>query len=211
VTRPLGHAERRAWLRLARTPSIGSSTFAQLIARFGSAAAAVEEVPRLAQRGGAVGPRIPSDDDAERELEGLAKLGGRTIASCEGEFPAGLAAAAPPPPLISVIGNVALLARDMVAVVGARNASALGRRLAHRLARDLSAAGLVVTSGLARGIDTAAHEGALAGGTCAVVAGGVDIVYTPKCSALPAPLRGGLRGVGDAVGPGTAGASFPPS
>jgi DNA processing protein len=189
VTRPLGHAERRAWLRLARTQSVGSSTFAQLIARFGGAAAALDEVPRLAQRGGTVGLRNPSDDDAERELERLAKLGGRTIASCEADFPAGLAAIVPPPPLLSVIGDAGLLAREMVAVVGARNASALGRRLATTVARDLSAAGLVVASGLARGIDTAAHEGALAGGTCAVVAGGVDIVYPPENAALHERIR----------------------
>lgn len=180
----LTDAERRAWLRLARTQNVGPVTFAQLIGRFGSAGAALKEVPRLVKRGGGDELRIPSDDDAARELAGLAKIGGRMIANCEPEFPPGLAAADPPPPLLSAIGHLTLLSREMVAVVGARNASALGRRLANTLARDLAGAGLVVASGLARGIDAAAHEGALGGGTVAVVAGGIDVVYPPENAAL---------------------------
>ena len=187
--RGLSDAERRAWLRLARTQNVGPVTFAQLIARFGSASAALKEVPRLVRRGGGENLRTPSDDDAARELAALAKLGGRMIASCEPEYPRGLAAAEPPPPLLFVLGHVTLLAREMVAVVGARNASALGRRLAGTLARDLGQAGLVVVSGLARGIDAAAHEGALASGTCAVVAGGIDIVYPPENQALYDSIR----------------------
>ncbi|HEY0283434.1 MAG TPA: DNA-processing protein DprA [Rhizomicrobium sp.] len=110
----------------------------------------------------------------------MAKLGGRLIASADPDYPRGLAALDAPPPLISVIGSEAVLRREMIAIVGARNASALGRKLAHRLAAELGAAGLVVVSGMARGIDTAAHEGALKTGTCAVVAGGIDIVYPPE-------------------------------
>ncbi len=182
--RALGEAERRAWLRLARTQNVGPVTFAQLIARFGSASAALKEVPQLARRGGGGSLRIPSDDDAAREIAALAKLGGRIIASCEPEYPRGLAAAEPAPPLLSVIGHATLLAREMIAIVGARNASALGRKLAQMLARDLGQAGLVVVSGLARGIDAAAHDGSLASGTCAVVAGGVDNVYPPENKAL---------------------------
>jgi DNA processing protein len=185
----LTDAERRAWLRLARTQTVGSTTFAQLIARFGTAVAALKEVPRLARRGGADDLRIPSDDDAARELEALNRFGGRLIASCEAEFPSGLAAIVPPPPLLSALGNTVLLEREMVAVVGARNASALGRRFANTLARELSEAGLVVVSGLARGIDAAAHEGALAGSTCAVVAGGVDVIYPPENAALYERIR----------------------
>lgn len=180
----LSENERRAWLRLARTQNVGPVTFAQLIARFGSASAALKEVPRLAKRGGGDSLRLPSDDDAAREIAGLAKLGGRVIASCEADYPRGLRAAEPAPPIISVVGHTTLLDREMVAIVGARNASALGRKLANTLARDLAEAGLVVVSGLARGIDAAAHEGALAGGTCAVVAGGVDIIYPPENAAL---------------------------
>ena len=189
MTRTLSDTERRAWLRLARTETVGPATFAQLIARFGNAVAALKEVPRLARRGGGEELRIPSDDDAVRELEALLALGGRLIASCEPDFPNGLAAIEPPPPLLSAIGNAALLSREMIAVVGARNASALGRKLANTLARELSDAGLVVASGLARGIDAAAHEGALGSGTCAVVAGGVDIVYPPENAALHARIR----------------------
>ncbi len=180
----LSDSERRAWLRLSRTQNVGPVTFAQLIARFGSAGAALKEVPRLAKRGGGETLRLPSEDDAAREIAALAKLGGRVIASCEAEYPRGLRAAEPAPPVISVLGHVTLLDREMVAMVGARNASALGRKLANTLARDLAESGLVVVSGLARGIDAAAHEGALNGGTCAVVAGGVDVVYPPENKAL---------------------------
>src|SRR5262249_50302589 len=98
----------------------------------------------------------------------------------EPEFPAGLAALDPPPPVLSVLGNVDMFAREMIAVVGARNASALGMKLAARLAADLGSAGLVIASGLARGIDSAAHKAALATGTVAAIAGGVDIVYPPE-------------------------------
>ena len=180
----LSDSERRAWLRLARAPNVGPVTFAQLVGRFGSASAALEEVPRLARRGGGDTASLPSEADACREIDALAKLGGRLIASAEPEFPRGLAALEAPPPVIAVLGHDALLAREMIAIVGARNASALGRKLANRLAADLGTAGLVVVSGMARGIDTAAHEGALASGTCAVVAGGIDIIYPPENAAL---------------------------
>lgn len=158
-------------------------TFAALLARFGSAFAALDAAPRMARRGGG-DLVIPREDDIARELDALAKLGGRMIANCEPEFPPGLAAIDAPPPLIFALGHVSLLQRDMVAVVGARNASALGRKFAHRIAADLGAEKLVVVSGLARGIDAAAHEGALANGTAAVVAGGLDVIYPPENEAL---------------------------
>ena len=185
----LSNAQRRAWLRLSRTQNVGPVTFAQLIARFGSAEAALEELPRLARRGGGDNIRIPSLSDIDREIDALAKVDGQLLASCEPEFPRGLAATDPPPPIISILGHVTILQRETIAIVGARNASALGRKLAMTLARDLSEAGLVVASGLARGIDTAAHEGALAGGTCAVVAGGVDIIYPPENASLYERIR----------------------
>jgi len=184
MTRILDAAERLAWLRLARTGTVGPVTFAQLIARFGSASAAVEEVPRLAQRGGGKNFVLPPKSDALHELEALEKLGGRLVAACEPDFPLGLAALDPPPPLISVIGRMHLLQKDMVAIVGARNASALARKFAQMLARDLGEVGLVIASGLARGIDSAAHEAGLEHGTVAVVAGGVDIIYPPENEAL---------------------------
>ena len=180
MTRNLNRAEKLAWLRLARTPQIGPVTFANLIARFRTAERAVEEAPRMAERGGAKNFVLPPQEDIARELDLLEAIGGRMIASCEGDFPLGLAALDPPPPLISVFGQSCLLQKDMIAVVGARNASALARKFAWTLSRELSEAGLIVVSGLARGIDSAAHEAALDGGTIAVVAGGADIVYPPE-------------------------------
>lgn len=177
----LNDAERRAWLRLARTQNVGPATFAALLVRFGSAAAAIAEVPKLAKRGGSDAPlRIPSDADAEREIGALESIGGRVMASVEPDFPDGLAALDPPPPVISILGRSDLLKAEMIAMVGARNASALGRKFAGQLAGELGRAGLVVASGMARGIDTAAHEGSLSTGTCAVVAGGIDIIYPPE-------------------------------
>ena len=137
MSRALSDAERRAWLRLSRTQNVGPVTFANIVARFDSVIDALAEVPRLARRGGGAELRIPSDDDAKREIAALAKLGGRMIASIEQEFPAGLAALDAPPPVISVLGHVSVLARDMVAIVGARNASALGRKFASQMAHDL--------------------------------------------------------------------------
>lgn len=176
--------ERRAWLRLARTPNVGPVTFKALLERFGSAQAALDNVPRLMRRGGGEPVRVPSDAEAQREIDALKRIGGHMIASCEPEFPPGLAALDVPPPVIQLLGHVSLLARDAVAIVGARNASALGRKFAERMARELSEAGLLVVSGLARGIDAAAHDGSLAGGTAAVLAGGVDVVYPPEHDAL---------------------------
>jgi DNA processing protein len=190
MARTLDDKERLAWLRLARTENVGPVTFASLIARFGSAAAALRELPRLATRGGSAKNFVlPPEEDVAREVQDIARLGGRLIACCEPEFPAGLAALDPPPPIIAVLGHVALLKREMVAMVGARNASALGRKFAFTLAQDLTGAGLAVASGLARGIDTAAHEGALQGGTVAVLAGGVDVVYPPENQKLYDAIR----------------------
>jgi len=183
-THHLNETERRAWLRLARTSHVGPVTFANLLSRFGSAAAALAEVPQLARRGGGRELFIPAEDAIARELDRLAKMSGRMIASCEAEFPHGLAALDAPPPCLMVLGHTALLQKEMVAIVGARNASALGRKLAARLSADLGAAGLTIASGLARGIDAAAHEATLSTGTCAVVAGGVDIVYPPENQSL---------------------------
>ena len=188
--RILSNAERRDWLRLARAQNVGPVTFAALIARYHSATVALAELPRLARRGGANGNlNIPDKAEADREFEATAKIGGRFIASIEADFPLGLAALDAPPPLIAVLGNGAMLSREMVAIVGARNASALGRRFAADLASGLGNAGLMVVSGMARGIDTAAHEGALATGTVAVLAGGVDDVYPPENGRLYEKIR----------------------
>jgi DNA processing protein len=190
MVRILDAAERLAWLRLARTTEVGPATFAQLIARFSNAFAALDEVPRLARRGGGRNFVLPPAEEAARELADLENLGGRLIAACEPDFPPGLAAIDPPPPVISCLGHVHLLQKNMIAVVGARNASALARKFAHMLARDLGEAGLVVVSGMARGIDSAAHEAGLEHGTVAVVAGGVDVIYPPENENLYRAIAG---------------------
>jgi DNA processing protein len=181
--------ERRAWLRLARTENVGPVTFRNLIARFGNASAALDALPRLASRGGGKNFVLTDESDAAREMEALAKLGGRLIAACESDYPQGLKALEAPPPVISVLGHPHLLKKEMIAIVGARNASALARKFADSLSRELGFAGLVVVSGLARGIDTAAHEAALAVGTVAVLAGGVDVIYPPENEKLHAAIK----------------------
>src|SRR5258708_27307565 len=123
-------SERHAWLRLARTENVGPVTFRNLIARFGSATTALEELPRMAARGGAKNFVLPGADEAARELDALAKLGGRMIASCEADYPRGLSALEAPPPVLSVLGHPHLLRKEMIAIVGARNASALARKFA---------------------------------------------------------------------------------
>jgi DNA processing protein len=181
----LSDAERLAWLRLARTENVGPVTFEQLVGRYGSAAKALAALPELSRRGGRISPlSIPSEADAERELEMGARLGARLIASCEADFPKQLAAVDPPPPLIWARGHVSLLHKPCVGIVGARIASAGGQRFARGLAGQLGAAGHVVVSGMARGIDSAAHEGSLPTGTVAVLGGGVNDIYPPENAGL---------------------------
>ena len=183
--RTLNPAERLDWLRLIRSENVGPVTFYQLLARFGSAEAALAALPEVARRGGrAKSLAIFSRVDAERETQQLQAAGARFVAWGEPDYPAALAALDDAPPLISVRGNSTLFARNAMAVVGARNASANGRRFARDIAMQLGQHGLVVVSGLARGIDAAAHEGALATGTIAVLAGGIDQVYPEENRAL---------------------------
>jgi DNA processing protein len=176
-----------ARLRLIRTDSIGPITYRQLLARFGSAAAALAALPDLARRGGR-SLAIASPADAEAELAALDQIGATMIFIGTPAYPALLAALDTAPPVLAARGDIGLLDRPAVAIVGARNASAAGVRLARALASDLAAQDLVVVSGLARGIDAAAHQGAMAGGTIAVVAGGVDVVYPPENAALMAEI-----------------------
>ncbi|MEQ8370226.1 MAG: DNA-processing protein DprA [Alphaproteobacteria bacterium] len=181
----LSDEERRDWLRLIRTENVGPITFHALLHRFGSATAALAALPDLSRRGGRRGAlRIPSRAAAERELIAVERLGASLIASVEPDYPEALAATEDAPPLLSVMGHRHLLRRPMVAIVGARNASANGLRFARSLAGELGRHDLVVVSGLARGIDGAAHEGALASGTVAVMAGGLDKVYPREHEAL---------------------------
>jgi DNA processing protein len=174
----LGDRERIDRLRLIRSENVGPITFRRLIARFGSAAAAIEALPRLARRGGTrAAPRICTAAEAEAEIAALGACGARLVAIDEADYPPLLAYIDDAPPLIAMLGCASILQRPSVAIVGARNASLNGRRMAADLARDLGAAGYSVVSGLAHGIDAAAHAAALASGTVAVVAGGIDVVY----------------------------------
>jgi DNA processing protein len=172
----LSRSQKLAWLRLIRTENVGPVTFRQLLNRTGSAEAALEALPQLARRVG-VGTHIPSATEAEDEIAALDRLGGRLVASGEPDYPPLLGYISGAPPLLSVIGGERLDLRHTVAIVGARNASAAGQRMTALLATDLGAAGYVVVSGLARGIDAAAHQAALDSGTVAVLAGGLDRIY----------------------------------
>ncbi|MDJ0894318.1 MAG: DNA-processing protein DprA [Alphaproteobacteria bacterium] len=177
----LSTAEKTAWLRLARAENVGPATFHQLVARYGTAEAALDALPALAQRGGRSRPlKVPAESAVEEELDAIGRAGAHLIASVEADYPPLLARINDPPPLLTVAGDPAILQRRAVAIVGARNASANGARFASRLAADLADAGVLVVSGLARGIDGHAHRGALQGGTVAVVAGGFDVVYPPE-------------------------------
>ncbi|MDB5365016.1 MAG: smf [Rhodospirillales bacterium] len=184
--RTLGDDERLDWIRLARSENVGPVAFFQLLRRAqGDINGALELLPELAQRGGRNGSlRIPTRAEAAREIEALQRLGATAICACEPSYPRSLAAIHDPPPVLTAGRNTELLLRPAVAIVGARNASTNGRRIADRLARDLTRAGWVVVSGLARGIDSAAHEAALDGGTVAVVAGGIDVAYPPENAQL---------------------------
>ena len=167
-------------LRLVRSPGIGPITCRQLVARFGDAGAALAAVPDLARRGGGAAPRLFGRDEAEREVARVEKLGARYVALGHGLYPRLLAQLEDAPPLLIAKGELKLLDRPSVAIVGARNASAAACRFARGLAYDLGQHGLVVVSGLARGIDSAAHDGALDSGTIGVVAGGIDVFYPPE-------------------------------
>jgi DNA processing protein len=177
-------ADGLARLRLIRTSAIGPVTYRHLLSRFGSAQAALDAVPELARRGGGKAPYVPDVGAIEREAAAVSAAGGQYLFLERTDYPALLGETDGAPPVLIVAGNIALLDRPSVAVVGARNASAAAIRFARELAFDLARMGQVVVSGLARGIDTAAHRGALAGGTIGVIAGGIDIYYPPENEAL---------------------------
>jgi DNA processing protein len=172
LTSELDPAERRARLRLARSPRIGPVLFQEALQHFGSARVAGA---RLATAGEAA---------VAREEERLATIGGRFLVLGDADYPAALAALRDAPPVLSAIGRLGLLSQPILAIVGARDASAAGCRLAGTLARDLGQAGFAIVSGLARGVDAAAHQAALATGTVAVLAGGIDQVYPPQNAGL---------------------------
>jgi DNA processing protein len=171
---------RVARLRLIRTPTIGPVTYRQLLARFGSAEQAIAALPELAARGGGRPPRVADASSVEREIAQVEKLGARYLFIDDQDYPPLLAEIDNAPAAITLRGDVRLFARTAVAMVGARNASAAACRFARGLAVELGREGVVIVSGLARGLDTAAHQGSLATGTIGVIASGIDIAFPPE-------------------------------
>lgn len=171
-------------LRLLRSRRVGVATYRRLISEHGSAAAALDALPQVAEAAGVSGYAICPLDRVHAELDAGRKAGAHLIVQGSDTYPAALLDLDDAPPLLWAIGQLDALKRPMVALVGARNASSLGTRMAKKLARDLSEKGITVVSGLARGVDAAAHLGALAGGTIAVQAGGVDVIYPAENTKL---------------------------
>ncbi len=181
----LSDEQRLDWLRLIRSENVGPRTFRTLVNHYGGARAALEALPDLARRGGAARPMRPFPRAAaEHELEAARRSGVAFVAIGEPDYPARLRMIDDPPPLLAVRGRLGALARPAVGMVGSRNASAVGIKFAERLARDLAAAGFVIASGLARGVDAAAHRASLAEGTVAVLAGGHHRIYPPEHESL---------------------------
>lgn len=176
---------RLACLRLIRSENVGPVTFRELVNHYGGAVAALDALPDLSRRGGrrrAI--RICPKSVAEAELDSAARVGATPLFTIEPGYPPLLAHVEVPPPLVYVRGSIQLLSKPVVAIVGSRDCSAAGQKLARMLAQDLGAAGFVIASGLARGIDGAAHAAALSTGTIAVLAGGIDVVYPPEHAEL---------------------------
>ena len=177
----LGRSEKLACLRLIRTENIGPATFRTLINTYGGAHAALEAIPAIAYRGGRRSPiRICSQERAEQELQSAEEIGAKALFTIEPGYPKALAAIEYPPPLIYYQGQCSLLNSPAIAIVGSRNCSAAGAAFTRQLASDLGTSGIVVVSGLARGIDGIAHKAALQTGTIAVLAGGLDNHYPPE-------------------------------
>ncbi len=180
----LSSDERLDWLRLLRSENVGPITFYKLLERFGTVKAALDSLPDLARRGGGRRIKMCTQAAAAEEIDDTIKAGAQLMARGEADYPPLLAHVEDAPPLISVLGHSHILRKKAVAIVGTRNASINGLRLAESFAAALGAAGYMVVSGMARGIDAAAHRGGLATGTVAALAGGVDIVYPKENSAL---------------------------
>ena len=181
-------------LRLLRSRRVGIATYRRLIAEHGTAAAALEALPEIAKASGVSDYLIYPIERVHAELAAGRKAGAQLIIEGGPDYPAALSEISDSPPILWAIGSLALLERPMVALVGARNASSLGTRMAKKLAEELGSEGITVVSGLARGIDAAAHLGALSGGTVAVQAGGVDVIYPAENAKLASDIaKKGLR------------------
>ena len=185
----MSEQERFDRLRLIRSPRIGPVTFRQLMARFGKATDALRAVPELAARGGGKG-NLADPTVVEQEILRSRSLGARYLLMGDRDYPFLLDQMEAAPPALIVRGDVTLAARQCVAMVGARNASAAACRFARILAQDLGGHGAVVVSGLARGIDTAAHQGSIATGTIGVIACGIDVAFPPENAALQEQMAG---------------------
>ncbi|MDK4739288.1 DNA-processing protein DprA [Rhizobium sp. CNPSo 3464] len=177
----LTEKQRIAWLRLIRSDNVGPSTFRDLIRHYGSAEAALAALPELSQRGGSTRAiRIASEQDALRELEAADRFGARFVGIGEPDYPQALREIDGAPPLLAVKGSMPTATRPAIGIVGSRNASISGAKFTAMIARACGQAGYAVVSGLARGIDTAAHRASLETGTIAAMAGGLDQPYPPE-------------------------------
>ncbi len=191
---PTTEDDRVSWLRLLRSRRVGPNTFHRLMAEHGSAAAALDALPWVAHAAGVSDYRACPAGVAEAELRAGHAAGARLLTFADPAYPAALRDLPDAPPLLWVIGDPAILSRPMIAIVGARNASSLGLRMARALSADLAAQGYPIVSGLARGIDTAAHRASLDDGTVAAMAGGVDVIYPSENAELAARIaESGLR------------------
>ncbi len=192
--RALSDTERRDWIRLTMSENVGPQTFRALLRRYGTACDALAAIPELSRKGGLKRtPRLYAQDAADRDLASATAIGARFVGFSEPDYPELLRQTDGAPPLLCVKGDVALLNRSAVGIVGARNASAAGRKFARQLAIDIGFMGHAIVSGLARGIDTAAHEASLDTGTIAVLAGGLDVFYPPENEGLQQAI--GERGL----------------
>ncbi|MFU8866193.1 MAG: DNA-processing protein DprA [Rhodobacterales bacterium] len=191
---PTTEDDRVSWLRLLRSPRVGPSTFFRLLGEHGSVAAALDALPEVARLAGVQNYTLCSHGVALAEIKAARAAGASMLCAGDPLYPVTLHDIADAPPILWCLGDSAILARPIVALVGARNASSLGTRMARALARELAEAGFVVASGLARGIDTAAHTATLDSGTVAVHAGGVDVIYPAENTALAQNIvQNGLR------------------
>ncbi|MGV6812038.1 MAG: DNA-processing protein DprA [Brevirhabdus sp.] len=188
ITAPQSEDEAVRWLQLIRSHRVGPSTFYRLLREHGSAGQALLALPEVARAAGVKGYRACDPLTAEREYRAGRKLGARLLCYGGPGYPMALAEIDDAPPVMWSIGCIGLMERPMIALVGARNASSLGTRISRKLAEDLGQSDQVIVSGLARGIDTAAHSAALSTGTVAVVAGGVDVTYPAENGALAAQI-----------------------
>lgn len=177
LTPPTAEEDRLSWLRLIRSRRVGVATFFKLMGEYGSAAAALDALPKIAADAG-VHDYAPFPEAAARqELDQGQNLGATLVCFADPEYPTSLSQISDPPPVFWALGDRALLQRPMIAMVGARNASGLGERMARKLATELGTSNQVIVSGLARGVDAAAHDASLSGGTIAVLGGGIDVFY----------------------------------